>query len=526
MKKLALLTALAAVIALSACKDDPGTGPGKEPEKGPVTAKFTTNIAPMATRVANDQFQANDRIGIFMTRTGTELEPGSALEDNVSATFGMGQNLTLAQQILYPALHNVDFVAYYPYSRETTIEYSEVEYNSENNAEIRTVVSLHALSIDVSDQQDVKEVLYSNNATNRSATEDAVQLNFKYSLAKLKVVITDASGEGNITANHFANMSATVNNVNIYGMLNLATGDFLNESYFGLEQGEIALCKASSSATQAVFEALIIPGESQSRTFSFNINGVTYRKELTGVYKAGIEYTLPFALNIGTPPEVTYLAAQASITARTPDTSTPSQTITDANIDNRILVTGIGIRYTDIVAQVGESYSIPVTVMPADATYPELNIKNYNPEIATADYDGKVLRVEGLALGETTIVLTAQNGTPDNPNDDLEVVLRVLVHSPYGEFVPVMSISINEILEIPAGSSFAPAMMVYPENATYRDLEVAVVNPSIAEVTNSSDGGIVFRGLMPGSTTVNIIAKNGTEDSSDDVYASCQIVVR
>jgi formylglycine-generating enzyme required for sulfatase activity len=199
--------------------------------------------------------------------------------------------LVAAPEVYYPESGSVDFIAYYPYTA--------------------SVASGYTIAVDVSNQATALpgEALYSNSATNQAATEDAVMLNFTYSLAKLEIT---AVGDENSTlaAADFTAMTASIEGLYTQAKLQLADGTFT---------GKDVLYKTGSTATSATFEALVLPtavtdGE---LTFAFLVGGVTCQKKMTATYAAANLYRLNFAIDGSSPSQSTAILLNSCIEPRT-----------------------------------------------------------------------------------------------------------------------------------------------------------------------------------------------------------------
>ena len=259
----------------------------------PIAVNLRANINPATTRVINDQWQTNDQVGLFMVRTGQTLSATSVLT-NANNTLMTIENGVLISNppIMYPLTGNIDFIAYYPFT-------SSVDWN-------------FTIPVNVSSQKAglPTEVLFSNNITNQAPTTSAVTLNFHYSLAKLELRITGGANS-TLTETDFANMTVSIEGMYTQANLQLANGTFANHS----GKQAITLNSASSNATSASFEALVLPTNAEI-TFLFDVAGTVYRHTLTANYVAANLYRLNFALDFSTFPEPTATLLNAVIIPR------------------------------------------------------------------------------------------------------------------------------------------------------------------------------------------------------------------
>ena len=245
----------------------------------PIAVNLRANITPATTRVINDQWQANDQVGLFMVRAGQTLSATSVLTNANNALMTVENGvLTSNPPVMYPLTGgNVGFIAYYPFHS--------------------SVGSNFTIPINVANQSAglPTEVLFSNNITNQVPTANAVTLNFRYSLAKLELRITGGANSA-FTETDFANMTASIEGMYTQADLQLATGTFTSHS----GKQTIALYSVSNNATSATFRALVLP-TNEEITFLFNVSGTTHRHTLTADYVAANLYRLNFAIDFPAP---------------------------------------------------------------------------------------------------------------------------------------------------------------------------------------------------------------------------------
>jgi len=276
-----------------------GCNKDNEPElTRQVAVNLRADIKPQSIlRAANDQWEANDKVGLYMKKTGQALTATGAVYSGVSNVLMSisGQTLTSNPPIMYPTSGNVDFVGYYPYTSSVDNDYT--------------------IAVNVAGQSDglPVEVLYSNNVTNQAPTESAVVLNFQYSLAKLELTVTGGANS-KLTATDFADMTVSIEGMYTQAKLQLTNGTFANRQ----NKQIITLYKTGNTATSATFEALVLPttvadGE---LTFVFNVAGKTYRNEMTANYAAANLYKLNFAIDFPSFPEQTATLLNAVIIPR------------------------------------------------------------------------------------------------------------------------------------------------------------------------------------------------------------------
>ena len=281
----------------------------------PIAVNLRADITPATvSRVINDQWQANDQVGLFMVRTGQTLSLSSVLSNANNALMTVENGvLTSNQPVMYPLTGNVDFIAYYPFTSSVTWNFTIPVNISSQNAGLPT------------------EVLFSNNITNQAPTANAVTLNFLYSLAKLELQITDGTNS-TLTATDFQNMTVSIEGMYTQADLQLANGTFANHS----GKQTITLYSASNNATSATFQALVLPTNKEI-TFLFDVNGTVHRHTLTADYASANLYRLNFALDFPVFPEATATLLNAVIIPREENT----QNITVDAIPCSVIINGI-----------------------------------------------------------------------------------------------------------------------------------------------------------------------------------------
>ena len=323
MRRLVLVAAIVGV-ALTGCNKD------RPEEAGKVAVNLTTDIQSSTLKVTNDQWEAADRVGLYMKKTGQALTEAGAIyagADNVQMSI-VGGALRSNPSLLYPGDGNVDFIAYHPYT--TSVDASM------------------AVAVDVTGQATglPVEVLYSNNATNQAPTASAVMLNFLYSLAKVEVTVTGGANSI-LSAADYAAMTVSVEGLYTQALLQLADGTITDRT----QQQAITLHKKSSTATSATFEMLALPSAAaEAATFLFNIDGVVYSCETTANYDAAKLYRLGFELNF---PAVTLITThivprdEAPPQSYSVDASQPYMTMTTEAQDVLLRSDGTGKMFVD-----------------------------------------------------------------------------------------------------------------------------------------------------------------------------------
>jgi hypothetical protein len=279
------------------CSEDEGPVTGQNER---IEVRLSSNIAGKTSQgpgiirtVADNQFEPNDKVGFYMKSISTN----TVLANNVSLSITSGQSLTADESIYYPESGNVNFTAYYPYSSSV---------GGSNTIQVSTGSQVTGLAT---------EVLYSNNATNIAATLNPVNLQFRYSLAKLSVQVTP-----NFMPDDIENMTVSVAGLYTTANLSLTDGSLTNYDNMQL----IELHKVGLTSSGMHFDALILPtnlaGTAQAIRFGFQLDNKSYNYTLgegdINEYSAGTDYQLTFTIEGEEPPTGQAVLLRANIVPR------------------------------------------------------------------------------------------------------------------------------------------------------------------------------------------------------------------
>lgn len=172
-KKTYLFLAAAALVMAACSNDDEPSVPSAD---GRVAVNFSGGIT--LTRATADAWEAGDGIGIYMLESGTLAPVDNATNRRYVSTAGDGKftPATEDQTIYFPLDENnkVDFIAYYPQATLTGNTYEVDVTNQSNPAAI--------------------DLLWSNNATARDKTVQAVDLSFAHRLSRIEVELIAGTG--------------------------------------------------------------------------------------------------------------------------------------------------------------------------------------------------------------------------------------------------------------------------------------------------------------------------------------------
>ena len=267
-----IIVILVVLAAFAGCrKEKPET-----PEaNGTIEVNLRADINKSTLKVANNEWEANDKVGLYMKPAGQPLSAAYSNVRNVQMSLDGQMLVADNRQINYPENSNVDFIAYYPYSASVGSDFT--------------------IDVNVAGQASglPTEVLRSENVKNQEKTTSPVSLNFLYSLAKLEITVKEGENSP-LTATDFSAMTATIEGMFTQANLQLADGTFANRT----SKETITLHKKGNTDTSATFEALVLPTTEADGeiTFAFHVNGITYRYEKTTNYETHSLYKLNFAI--------------------------------------------------------------------------------------------------------------------------------------------------------------------------------------------------------------------------------------
>ena len=91
----------------------------------------------------------------------------------------------------------------------------------------------------------------------------------------------------------------------------------------------------------------------------------------------------------------------------------------------------------------------------------------------------------------------------------------------FEEIIPVSSISLDQsAVSLSVGKTQTLTPTILPDNAAYKTVTWASSNDSVATVSNG-----VVTAVAEGTATITVTATNGTDDTSDDKTATCEVTV-
>ena len=196
-----------------------------------------------------------------------ELSPGWSIGDTIGITAYISDNKEIYSNYInkrynatgsnsfMPATaedeifqgHAVDFIAYYPYKVDAYTSY--------------------AISLKEQSDQKKLDLLYSNNAKNKTNMSSTIELAFNHVLSK---IIINSTTSGSLEAKDLCGMSITINNVYNEGTFDLVNGVIETSS-------NKSSIKMKTEASGSVSEAIIIPGSTSDVSFTIELaNGFVY----------------------------------------------------------------------------------------------------------------------------------------------------------------------------------------------------------------------------------------------------------
>lgn len=202
------------------------------------------NFGGANTKAINSNWEAQDKIGVFMYQDGQQLQENAiinGINNYQFTTTGNGIfNTQDGKEVFFPKdVEKVNFIAYYPYSSEI------------NNLE---------RAVDVSDQSNPAKInlMYSNNLKGNSANASR-ELLFKHMLSRVQF---DIKAKQNVS---LADLSIEVNNVPVKAVLNLVDGSLKIDNTS--TQASVVVYKESDTR----YSAFLLPTNESTIKFTIRI---------------------------------------------------------------------------------------------------------------------------------------------------------------------------------------------------------------------------------------------------------------
>ena len=238
------------------------------------------------TRVNESGFEANDKVGVYVSTSGTLNTSGNTL-NNEAFTYTDGKLVAPEGKEVYWGSDDVRLSvwAYYPY----------VEYIEDNSA----------YEFSVSENQSVAANFYNSDfifasKTNLPPQEAPVELAFDHSLSKIAITLT--AGEGT-TAEDLAEMEKSfyINGVVVDGTIDLSNGTATKGS-------TVATVTPLASADGLGYSAIVYP-QSGNVSFRMEVGENVYLYSADVDFEAGYQYKYTFRINVRDPQGMTLSSA-------------------------------------------------------------------------------------------------------------------------------------------------------------------------------------------------------------------------
>lgn len=234
-----------------------------------------------ATRVNANGFETNDKVGVYVTSTGSLAAQGNTL-DNAAYTYSNGNlNAPAGSEVYWDSKDTrLSVYAYYPYAVSIA-----------NN-------SAYAFAVEAN--QSEEENFYNSDfiaakAENIAPQENAVSLTFTHSLSK--VMVSLVAGEG-ITAEELAaaEKTFTISGLATNGTINIATG----AATAGSTKAAITPLESNGSN----YAAVVYPQEG-AISFNLTLGGEVFSYTTNIDFEAGYQYQFNLTINTWESPEMT-----------------------------------------------------------------------------------------------------------------------------------------------------------------------------------------------------------------------------
>lgn len=276
------LAASALVVSMLGCSKDSAIEPTPD---SPVQLQLTGEIN-QTTRVNESGFEANDKVGVYVSTSGTLNASGNTL-NNEAFTYTDGKLVAPEGKEVYWGSDDVRLSvwAYYPYA----------EYIEDNSA----------YEFSVNEDQSAAANFYNSDFVFASKTslppqESPVELAFDHALSKIAITLT--AGEGT-TAEDLAEMEKSfyINGVVVDGTIDLSDGTATKGS-------TVATVTPLASADGLGYSAIVYP-QSGNVSFRMEIGENVYLYSADVDFAAGYQYKYTFKINVRDPQGMTLSSA-------------------------------------------------------------------------------------------------------------------------------------------------------------------------------------------------------------------------
>lgn len=250
---------------------DSETSPDAVP--GTIPINFTTKVSKADTRVTNTAFEKGDKVGLYAMLPSTPITEKRYI-DNLQLEYGEKNAFIPEKTVFYPAGDaTLNFISYYPYQ----------------STGIKTGQSTIPVSVQT-DQSNAKNLSLSDfmiaSKNDVASSEDAVVLNYKHKLTKIKITITAGKGE-DITEIYNANPQIIAVGFKTKAEYDTKTDSFINLS----EEADITPNGKWNIVNKVLTgkEFIIIPQDTDAdiQSFVMEWNGKIYTCPMPELNMAG-----------------------------------------------------------------------------------------------------------------------------------------------------------------------------------------------------------------------------------------------
>ncbi len=268
MKKIHIILYMLLVYATAtmiSCSDDSGSTEEDMPDPQPLTFEITHPSA--ATRATDAGFEDGDRIGLFINKAGTVLEPsGNEINNEMLScligTWGASKDLYLNE-----GKYNV--YAYYPYQNVTSVEDMDFAISTNQN---------------VNANYSASDLMYANSA-NYSDVHSPIRLTFNHVLSKLTIrLIKSEDYEGELPSNM---------KVYIHNTVPTATFDLTSGVATKKAKANVKTITAHQVGA-LIYEAIIVPQRLDTRLPLIEIvtGNISYMLDSKFIFKRGMNHVV------------------------------------------------------------------------------------------------------------------------------------------------------------------------------------------------------------------------------------------
>lgn len=236
------------------------------------------NLVHPASRVTDTDFEAQDKIGVYMVAEGTDLQIGGNEVNNELFSY-KGTDWTSERKVYWnEGLH--DIYAYYPYVKSIS---------DTDNYPFTISLDQSLEGTDGISEYEASDFLWAS-SKGVSATADAVPLQFRHCMSKLKVVLVKGSDyEGEIPSD----CEVYIHNMKPSALIDLQEGSVEVSPYAAVETVK---CRKLNNTE---FTACLVPQRLASRRPFVEVvtSNVSYMLEGTISLKQGYQSTVTVTLS-------------------------------------------------------------------------------------------------------------------------------------------------------------------------------------------------------------------------------------